>query len=38
MWELIVLIAISIMALMILLEWRIRALIFTRRARGATTA
>jgi hypothetical protein len=38
MWELIVLIAISIMALMILLEWRIGALIFTRRARGATTA
>jgi hypothetical protein len=37
-WGPIALTAMVIMALMILLEWRIRALILTRRARGATTA
>jgi hypothetical protein len=37
-WGSIVLIAMAIMALMISLQWRIRTLIFNRRARGAATA
>jgi hypothetical protein len=37
-WGPIALTAMAIMALMILLEWRIRTLILIRRARGTTTA
>jgi hypothetical protein len=37
-WGPIALAAMLIMALMIVLEWRIRTLILTRRARGATIA
>ncbi len=37
-WGPIVLIAMAVMALMILLEWRLRVVIFNRRARGATAA
>jgi hypothetical protein len=37
-WGPIALAAMLVMALMIVLEWRIRTLILTRRARGATIA
>jgi hypothetical protein len=37
-WESIALTAVAIAALIVLLEWRIRVLIFDRRARGTTTS
>jgi hypothetical protein len=37
-WGPIVLIAMAVMALMILLEWRLRVVIFNRRACGAAAA